>query len=54
MGWEWGFPCESGEADIEWKSGFDQYPADQLQQIRRKTEESVRQNVVKTLEVLGY
>lgn len=54
VGWEWGFPCESGEAEMEWKDGFDKYSEKELQLLRRKTEESVKQNVMKALAVLGY
>jgi len=54
IGWEWGFPCQSGETELDWKDGFDKYSEKELHQLRRKTEESVQNNVLKALTVLGY
>lgn len=54
VGWEWGFPCESGETELEWKDSFDKYSEKEIQQLRRKTEESVKQSIMKALAVLGY
>lgn len=53
-GWEWGFPCEFGEKELEWKEGLDKYSEKELQLLRRKTEEAVEQNVRKALKGLGY
>lgn len=54
IGWEWGFPCESGETELEWKDSLDKYSEKEMQLLRRKTEESVKQNVMQALTVLGY
>lgn len=54
VGWEWGFPCASGETELEWKDSFDKYSEKEIQLLRRKTEEGVKQNVMKALAVLGY
>lgn len=53
-GWEWGFPCEFGEKELEWKDSLDKYSEKELQLLRRKTEQDVEQNVMKALKELGY
>lgn len=54
LGWEWGFPCEAGEFEIKWKDSFDKFTEKEIQQLRFKVENSVRQNVLSALKVLGY
>lgn len=53
-GWEWGFPCELGETELEWKDGLDKYSDNELLLLRKKTEASVEQNVMSALKTLGY
>jgi hypothetical protein len=54
LGWEWGFPCETGEVEIKWKDSFDQYTKEETQLLRLKVENSVKQNVLSALRALGY
>ncbi len=54
IGWEWGLPCLSGDKELEWKDSFDKYSEKEIQQLRRRTEESVKFNVMNALTVLGY
>lgn len=54
LGWEWGFPCEDGETELEWKDSFDKFSNKEMQLLRRKTEKNIEQNVMKALVELGY
>lgn len=54
LGWEWGFPCETGEFEVKWKDSFDQYTKEETRLLRLKVENSVKHNVLSALRVLGY
>lgn len=54
LGWEWGFPCESGEYELQWKESFDQYSEKEMKLLREKVENSVKENIWIALVTLGY
>lgn len=53
-GWQWGFPCDSGETEIAWKDKFDKFTDDQKNLLRKKTEQNIRDNITKALISTGF
>ena len=53
-GWEWGFPCDSGENQLTWKDKFDKFTEDEKNLLRKKTEENIKENVTKALIGMGF
>lgn len=44
----------SGTTEIEWKESFDQYTVQEKQQLRRLTEDKIKQGVTKALSTMGF
>jgi hypothetical protein len=54
IGWEWGLPCATGESELAWKDSFDQYTQEEKNLLRKKTEDSVKNNVINALNEIGF
>lgn len=54
VGWEWGFPCSSGETELTWKGSLNEYTPEERALLRGRAEASIKSNVAKAMTELGF
>lgn len=54
LAFQWGYPCETGDEDIEWKEKFDLYSIKEKQTMKMKLEKRIEENINSAIEGLRF